>query len=244
MKKNYKRMKNLNKIAVVTGSNKGIGFETCKKLAYYTDTVILTARNRKKGEKSVKILKKTGISNIDFYQLDVNCNDSINAFYKYIKDKYNNKLDILVNNAGIYLNDLDCSEVDEETISKTLETNFIGALKVTQKAIPLMKKNNYGRIVNITSSIASVSNIAKNNGAAYKISKFALNSITIMLSQELKEYNILVNSVCPGWVKTDMTGSDAPDQIEEAANSIVYVATLPNGTFSGYLFKNKRIIEW
>jgi NAD(P)-dependent dehydrogenase (short-subunit alcohol dehydrogenase family) len=237
-------MKNLNKIAVVTGANKGIGLETCKQLAYYTDLVILTARSKKRGEESVEILKKAGISKIDFCQLNVNSNESINAFYRFIKNKYNGRLDILINNAGIYINDLNCTEVDEKTVLKTLKTNFLGALKVTQKAIPLMIKNNYGRIVNVSSSIALLSNISEGNGAAYKISKLALNSITLMLSQELKNYNILINSVCPGWVKTDMTGTGAPNNIQEAVNSIVYAATLPNNTFSGRFFKNKKIIDW
>ncbi|MFH1978078.1 MAG: SDR family oxidoreductase [Candidatus Aenigmatarchaeota archaeon] len=230
----------MTKIALVTGANKGIGFEIVKQLAEKEITVILTARDETKGKKAIEKLKK---KNIIFCQLDVNDQKSIDKAFEFVEKKFG-RLDILVNNAGVYLDEKKTPlNVDRETVRKTLETNTVGPLFMSQKFIPLMKKNKYGRIVNISSGAGQLSSM-DDYYSAYAISKTALNAITRMLAAATKGTDILVNSVCPGWVRTDMGGSDAERDVEKGAETPVWLATLPVNGPTGKFFRDKEEIEW
>ena len=241
------------KIAVVTGANRGIGFEITRQLAKINIQVILTARNKTKGLIALKKLQDEGLLDVVYHQLDVTNPQSIHELTNFIK-KDCGRTDILVNNAGILL-DIDREFEQEEdnqasifhanldTIRKTMETNLYGPLSLCQAIIPVMKKSNYGRIVNISSGMGQLSDM--NGGyAGYRLSKVSLNALTRIFSDELKDFNILVNSMCPGWVRTDMGGPNATRRVEEGAETAIWLATLPDNGPTGNFFRNKEIIPW
>jgi NAD(P)-dependent dehydrogenase (short-subunit alcohol dehydrogenase family) len=198
------------RIAVVTGGNKGIGYAIVKGLAKYEGikTVILAARSPEKGEEAVaKLAKDEGISNVVFEQLDVADLKNIEDFGKRVLTKYQ-KVDILVNNAGIGIDfGVSFLNADFNTILQTFQTNTLGPLKLAQIFVPVMKAQNYGRIVNISSGTGQLSDM---NGKhiAYRFSKVSLNCLTRVINDEMKDVNILCNTMCPGFVKTDMTGGE------------------------------------
>lgn len=243
-------MSNEQKIAVVTGANRGIGFEVSRQLAKKGLKVLLCARSEEKGKTSAKKLQDEGLD-VAFLQLDVTSEESIQSFASNIKSKYG-RVDVLINNAGALLDpprhppDAEGASIMNaklDTIRSSLETNTFGALRLTQLLAPLMVKGNYGRIVNISSGMGQLSEM---NGGwpGYRISKVALNAVTKIFSDELKGTNVLVNSVCPGWVQTDMGGSEAERTPEEASDTIVWLATLPNDGTSGGFFRDKQQISW
>ncbi len=233
---------NNNKIALVTGANRGIGFETVRQLVKMGIKVILTSRNENKGKSACKSLKKEGI-NVFFQQLDVIDQESIKKAHQNIEKKFG-ELDILINNAGINIDKgKGVLDIDLETFSKTIETNVYGPLLVSQAFIPLMKKNNYGRIVNVSSELGQLSSMS-GGWPSYRVSKTALNALNIILASRLKQYNILVNSASPGWTKTDMGGAWAPRTVEEGVDTIVWLATLPDDGPTGLFFKDRRKINW
>lgn len=240
-------MNAVQKIAVVTGANRGLGFEACRQLAQQNIQVILTSRDEAKGKASAERLQAEGLS-VSSYPLDVTNAESIDRLAQFIRHEFG-RLDILVNNAGILL---DASEEDSilrakiDTIQTTIETNVYGPLLLSQALIPLMKEHNYGRVVNVSSGIGQLSGMDEMGGIypGYRISKTALNVLTRMLAYELKGTNILVNSVCPGWVKTDMGGQNAPRSVEQGVDTIVWLATLPDdGPTSGF-FRDRKPIDW
>src|SRR3712207_872408 len=193
-------------VALVTGSNRGIGFEIAKQLAMKKIQVVLTSRNSANGEAALKRLtrdeggiKKEAVS----MQLDVTNQVSVNRLLNEVEQTFG-RLDILVNNAAILIDrdDVAASRADLETVKTTLETNLIGAWRMCKAFIPLMKKNNYGRVVNVSSGAGEFEYMATSGGywPAYSVSKASLNALTVMLASDLKGTNILVNAVCPGWV--------------------------------------------
>ncbi|MFH0832884.1 MAG: SDR family oxidoreductase [Candidatus Aenigmatarchaeota archaeon] len=238
------------KVAIITGANRGIGFETARQLAKLGIKVILTARDEKKGKDACNILKKEGLDVI-FHQLDVTDNKSVENMYEYALKEFE-KIDILINNAGISIDtDNDIISVDIEKIRKTMETNLYGPLLLSQKFIPLMRKNGYGRIINISSTMGQMNSYELRSpfpqgtrSSGYRISKTALNMLTRILAHEVKGSNILVNSVCPGWLKTDMGGPDATRKVEEGVETIIWLATLPDNGPTGRFFENGNIIRW
>ena len=230
------------RIALVTGANRGIGFEVCIQLAQLTNmTVILTARNFEKGQSAAKQLKDKGMD-ISFYQLDV-CNDTdIKNISLQIEQQYG-RLDILVNNAAIlYDSWQDAIDADFQIVNRALETNLFGPWRLCQVFIPLMKKNGYGRIVNVSSGAGSL-HYMQRGAPAYGISKVALNALTRKLSFELRGTGILVNSVDPGWVATDM-GGHGGRPVKEGAKGIVWAATLPGSGPTGGFFYDGKPEEW
>ena len=234
------------KIAVVTGANRGIGFEISRQLAKKDIQVILTSRNKTKGLITCQKLQEEGLEAI-FHQLDVTDHLSIQALVDFIKKEYE-RLDILVNNAGIMLDKNDSENASVlrtrlDTVKKTMETNTYGPLALCQVFIPIMKKNNYGRVVNISSGMGQLEEM-NGNYTGYRLSKVSLNALTKILAGELKDCNILINSMCPGWVRTDMGGPNATRSIEEGAETAVWLATLPNGGPSGGFFRDKNLIPW
>lgn len=233
---------NKKRVALVTGANRGLGFETSKQLAALGIKVILTARDEVKGKQACMKLKNKYLD-IVFQELDVNDTNSINNAFENITEKFE-KLDILINNAGIYIDKgQSILELNLETLRKTIQTNVYGPFLVTQKFFPLMKKNNYGRIVNVSSEMGQLLTM-DGYSPSYKMSKTALNSLTRIFASELRAYNILVNSVCPGWTRTDMGGPSAPRSVEEGVDTIVWLATLPDNGPTGGFYKARKRIDW
>lgn len=231
------------RIAVVTGGNRGIGFEICRQLARRGLTVILTSRSAAKGRAAVKALDEAGTA-VDYHPLDVTSPVSIKALAAYVAERYG-RLDVLVNNAGVMLDPRGSSMLDArpKTFRDTLEANFFGPLQLAQALVPLMKKNRYGRIVNLSSGLGQLSDMSAGT-PAYRVSKTVLNALTRTLAAELAGSGILVNSMCPGWVKTDMGGSRAPRTVEQAADTAVWLATLPRDGPSGGFFRDRKPIPW
>lgn len=230
------------RLAVVTGGNKGIGLEVCRQLARLDTQVILTARNNSRGEEAVQQLTAEGL-NVSFYQLDVTDQNSVRRLVKYLADQHG-RLDILVNNAAVFIDrGLRVTEVDLALIRQTMETNFYGPLRLCQMLVPLMERNHYGRIVNLSSTQGSLHHMGGGN-LGYRTSKTAINVLTRVLAPEVRSSNILVNSVDPGWVQTDMGGSHAPRSLEQGAETVVWLATLPDGGPTGGFFRDKRPYDW
>ena len=234
-------------VALVTGSNRGIGFEIAKQLAIKKIEVILTSRNSNNGEPAVRKLARDGVKKVVAMELDVSNHVSVDNLLDKVERTFG-RLDILVNNAAILIDgdDVTASNVDLDTVKTTLETNLIGAWRMCRAFIPLMKKKGYGRIVNVSSGAGEFEYMATSGGywPAYSVSKASLNALTVMLASELKGTNILVNAVCPGWVRTDMGGPNATRSVEEGADTPVWLATLPDGGPTGYNFFDKKQINW
>lgn len=238
-------MKN-KKIAVVTGSNRGLGLGAVKTLAKKGYKVFLTARDSAKGEKEAKALQVEGFD-VEFLSLDTASEKSI-EFFAAVLAKKTDHIDVLINNAGVFLDSRDgggasALHTKGSTLVDTLQTNTVGPFLLSQKLIPLLQKSSAGRIVNVSSGMGQLSEM--NAGyAAYRISKTALNAVTKILAEELKGSNILVNSVCPGWVKTDMGGPGAERNLEEGVASILFAATLPAGGPTGGYFRDGKPLQW
>jgi NAD(P)-dependent dehydrogenase (short-subunit alcohol dehydrogenase family) len=231
------------KVAVVSGGNRGIGLEICRQLAQHGDVeVILTARDTRRGQDAVETLQTEGLD-VQFQRLEVTDLNNVRRLVKHIAD-HKGRLDILVNNAGIY-NDrgLRVSEVDLGLVRQTFETNFYGPLRLCQMFLPLMERNNYGRIVNVSSSMGSLQRMG-GRAVGYRASKAALNALTRVLAAETEGHDILVNSVDPGWVRTDMGGERASRSVEQGADTAVWLATLPAGGPNGGFFRDREPVPW
>ena len=234
-----------NRVALVTGANRGIGFETCRQLGRRGLRVILSARKAEAGEKAAGILQAEGLA-VEFRQLDVTDIESIDVCVKSI-DRDMGRLDVLVNNAGIMLDSSKRGEsifqADADLVRDTFEVNTLGPLMVTKSLLPLMRRNDYGRIVNVSSGMGQLSEM-DGGYPGYRISKTAINAVTVILARELEGTNIKVNSVCPGWVRTEMGGDNAPRSPEQGAETIVWLATLPDDGPSGGFFRDRKRIDW
>lgn len=232
------------KIALITGANKGIGLETARQLASQHGVhVLLGARDAAKGTAAAATLKAEGLD-VEAIAIDVTSPQSIAAAAKVVGGKFG-RLDILINNAGVMLDD-NAKKPSEQSLDvwrKTFETNLFGLIGVTQAFLPLLRKSESGRIVNLSSILGSItlhgnpeSPIYDNKVAAYNVSKSAVNAWTVQLAYELKDTKIKVNAVHPGWVKTDMGGEEAPMEIVDGAKSSVELATIgadgPNGSYT------------
>jgi NAD(P)-dependent dehydrogenase (short-subunit alcohol dehydrogenase family) len=233
----------MSKIALITGANKGIGFETARQLAASGGVhVVLAARDRAKGVDAALKLQAEGLD-VEALTLDVTDAASIAAASKEIEKKFG-RLDILINNAGISIQD-GSKKVSEETLDvwrKTFDTNLFALIAVTQAFLPLLKKAPAGRIVNLSSILASLtlhsdptSSIYDFKTPAYNVSKTAVNGWTVQLAYELRDTKIKVNAAHPGWVKTDMGGPSAPMEIVDGAKTSVALALIdakgPNGAY-------------
>jgi len=238
------------RIALVTGANKGIGLEIARQLAQKDITVLIGARDQDRGIAAREQLQSEGLD-VHFILIDVTRATSIIAAIGKIKDDFR-RLDILVNNAGIMIDTQSgILELDPAVFHNTLETNAIGPLLLAQACIPIMQAKGYGRIVNMASTLGSLSEIASPDsphGAvlspAYRLSKTLLNGITVLLAKELRGTNILVNSACPGWVRTDLGGDQAPLAPKQGADTPVWLATLADGGPTGGFFRERQSIPW
>jgi len=231
------------RLAVVTGANKGIGLEICRQLAGKGLRVLLTSRDAGKGRNAAAELKSHGLD-VLFHPLDVDSDDSVGALRDHI-DREAGRADVLVNNAGIMIDQRSTSVLREpiETFRKTFETNFYGALRMCQALVPLMRRHHYGRIVNMSSGLGQLDDMGDGT-PSYRASKTALNALTRMVSVAVKGDDILVNSVCPGWVRTDMGGANASRSVEKGAETAIWLALLPDGGPSGGFFRDKEPIPW
>jgi len=232
------KKKERNRIALVTGANRGLGFETCRQLAQLGLTVILSARDLTKGEVAAKQLIERGLD-VMFYELDVLNQSHMNRIIRQIEQRFG-RLDVLVNNAAILYDTWQSAvNAELEIVNQALASNLFGPWKLSQLCIPLMKRNNYGRIVNVSSGAGSLHYMGSGS-PAYSISKAALNAFSRILAADLHGTGILVNSVDPGWVATDMGGRGGRP-VEDGAKGIVWAATLPdNGPSGGFFFDGKH----
>ncbi|MCZ8156582.1 MAG: SDR family oxidoreductase [Leptospira sp.] len=230
-----------NRIALVTGANRGIGKEVALELAHAGAYVIVGARNEEEGEETRDLILKNG-GRAEHFPLDVSKEKSVLALSDLIEGTHG-RLDILVNNAGIFIDKGEFVNTTMEELNATLQTNVAGPFRLTQLFLPRMIQNNYGRIVNVSSGMGQLSDMGSGY-PAYRISKTAINAITRISAQEAVGKNIKVNSVCPGWVKTDMGGPNASRSIEKGAETIIWAALLPDDGPTGKFFRDKKEIEW
>lgn len=236
--------------ALVTGANRGIGLAITRQLAQKSVKVLIGARDRDKGMATRRQLRSEGLD-AHFILIDVSRATSMEAAVGKIKDDFG-RLDILVNNAGIMIDaQSGILELNPAVLHNTLTTNVFGPLLLAQACVPLMKANGYGRIVNMASTLGSLNDISNPDSPfgdvfspAYRLSKTLLNGITALLANALRKTNILVNSACPGWVRTDMGGNQAPLTAEQGADTPVWLATLPEGGPTGGFFRERQPIPW
>ena len=243
----------MKKVALITGSYRGIGFETAKQLGHNGFTVIVSARKGKKAEEAATKLKEEGIDAFSV-KLDVTDEKEVDKALKFIIEKFG-KLDVLVNNAGIQLdNDTFGTSNSVETVShkilkETFESNFFGVVSLTQKLLPLLVRSKNGRIVNVSSIMGSLAMHADKTSPiygvkpfAYNASKTALNQFTVHLAAALENTHVKVNSAHPGWVKTDLGGENAPLSVEEGAKTIVDLCLIDeNGPTGGYIHMGQQL---
>jgi NAD(P)-dependent dehydrogenase (short-subunit alcohol dehydrogenase family) len=228
------------RIALVTGANKGIGFEVARDLARKGFHVFLGARDEKAGRAAEEKLRKEG--EVTFLKIDVANKESVERAAEDLSRQADH-LDSLVNNAGICLDeDKDVVKISADTFEKTLRTNTLGPLLVSQAFVPLLKKSSAPRIVNVSSGGGQLADGADGWAPAYCISKTALNGITSQLAAALPEF--AVNSVCPGWVRTDMGGSNASRSVAEGAAGIVWLASDAPQKETGKFWRDRKVIPW
>ena len=238
------------KIALITGANKGIGFETARQLGQEGVTVLVGARDAKKGEAAAEKLRR---EKIEAHALTIDVSDaaSIRKAANQVESDYG-RLDILVNNAGVMVDDekKKPSEQSLETWRKTFETNLFGLIVTTQAFLPLLRKSEAGRIVNLSSILGSITFHAKPGSpiydsksyTSYNVSKSAVNAYTVQLAYELKDTKIKVNAAHPGWVKTEMGGEGATMELDDGAKTSVALATLgPDGPNGAYIHMGESL---
>jgi NAD(P)-dependent dehydrogenase (short-subunit alcohol dehydrogenase family) len=225
--------------ALVTGANRGIGFEVCRSLGRRGIDVILTGRDAGSVAAAVGELRSDGIHVVGEV-LDVGSEASVIDCAARLQ-RQDRRVDILVNNAGVYPEGALLTS-PTPMITEAMAVNFFGGLWTARAWMPEMNRRGYGRVVNVTSGYGSFAE-GLEGPAAYAISKAALNALTVRLAREARD-DVKVNAVCPGWVRTRMGGSGAPSSVEEGADTVVWLATLPVNGPSGGLFRSRRPIPW
>ncbi|WP_394512329.1 SDR family oxidoreductase [Priestia aryabhattai] len=235
-------MKKHAKVALVTGGNRGIGYELVRQLAMDGFKVILTSRNSESGHAAVQKLKESHLD-VSFVAMDISSEASIRQAAATVNEQYE-RLDVLINNAGIYLDkNQKIVNLDPSVLEKTLETNSFGAYHVIRSFMPLMEQQAYGRIINVSSEYGAMSEMSSSGVGAYKLSKLILNGLTQLIAAESTK-DIKTNAVDPGWVSSDMGGPSAPRTPQQAARSILWLATIgPEGPSGGF-FKDGKQIDW
>ena len=228
------------RIAVVTGANKGIGFEVARDLARKGFHVFLGARDEKAGRAAEEKLRKDG--QVTFLKIDISEPESIRRAAEEFSRR-SDRLDALVNNAGILLDDdKDILTITPDIFETTLRTNTLGALLVSQAFVPFLKKSDAPRIVNVSSTGGQLTDGADGWAPGYCISKTALNGVTSQLAAALPKF--AVNSVCPGWVRTDMGGGNATRSVAEGASGIVWLAADAPQKETGKFWRDRKVIPW
>jgi NAD(P)-dependent dehydrogenase (short-subunit alcohol dehydrogenase family) len=226
-------------VAVISGANRGIGREVVRQLAEHGYTAILGSRDAEKGERAASDL---GLDNVVAAPLDVSDDGSVAAFADWLTNEHG-RCDVLVNNAAVdYDTDQRAVTADLARVRADLETNLFGAWRLTQALLPLLRASDHPRIVNVSSGAGTLHDMGGGT-PAYKVSKVAINALTRMLAAELRGDGVLVNSVCPGWVATDMGGAGGRP-VSEGAAGIVWAATLPGDGPTGGFFRDGRPVAW
>jgi NAD(P)-dependent dehydrogenase (short-subunit alcohol dehydrogenase family) len=234
------------RIAVVTGGNRGMGLETCRQLARIGARVVLTSRDPAKGEAAAQALRADGLDVLP-HQLDVADPASVERLARFIESQ-RGRLDILINNAAIVRGPGESREVAADTwradtagFTAVLATNLVGPFMLCQALIPLMRGP--GRVVNVSSGMGQLHDMA-GGFPAYRVSKAGLNALTRIFAAETSGAKVKVNAVCPGWVRTDMGGPNATRSVEEGVATTLWLATLPDAGPTGGLFRDKKPIPW
>jgi len=238
------------RIALVTGANRGIGLEISRQLAALGLLVLLGIRDPEKGRRTEEELRRRKLD-ARWRPLDVADPVSVRSATSRILDEFG-RIDVLVNNAGILIDPHRCVlELDPVTLHNTLQTNAVGPLLLSQACIPAMRTRGYGRVVNVASGMGALGEMAdpgSPHGAtpapAYRLSKTLLLGLTILLARAAQRANGLVNAACPGWVRTDMGGEEAPRSAAQGADTPVWLATLPDHGPSGGFFRDREPIPW
>ena len=233
-------------VAVVTGGNRGMGLATCQALADKEFHVLLASRNLESGKSAAMALSDQGLS-VEAVKLEMTSQTDIEALADYLRDTHG-RVDVLVNNAGIMIDgDLNkpasICEADVEVIRETFEVNTIGPMMLIKALLPLMQQAGYGRIVNISSGMGQLSDMGGRH-PGYRISKTALNAVTAIFAAELEGSGIAINAVCPGWVRTDMGGSNADRSPEQGIDTAIWLATSGDANQSGGFYRDQQIIDW
>jgi NAD(P)-dependent dehydrogenase (short-subunit alcohol dehydrogenase family) len=222
----------MTEVAIVTGANRGIGLEVAKQLAQKGFTVVAGSRDLARGQAALQ-----GVSNVEVHALDISSAESVNAFAQFFLTKFD-RLDALVNNAAINYDEWhNVKSANLEEVQETLNTNLVGAWRVTQALLPALERTKGSRVVNVSSGSGQWSSMTGGT-PGYSLSKLALNGLTRMFAAQLK--GVKVNAVCPGWVATDMGGGGRP--IPEGAAGVVWAATEVNTT--GGFFRDGKPLEW
>jgi len=226
-------------VALVTGGNRGLGFECARQLSALDFTVLLGGGDAQRAHGAAR--RPTG--RVHPVVLDVTSEADVARCGDLIGREHGGRLDVLINNAAVhYDSDETVLSADFRIVGEALATNVVGAWRVAQMAARLMRPRKHGRIVNVSSGSGAWHALDAST-PAYRISKLALNGLTVMMADALKDSGILVNAVCPGWVATDM-GGPGGRPVEDGARGIVWAATLPDGGPTGGFFRDGRAIEW
>lgn len=232
--------------ALVSGANRGIGFEIVRQLARLGVLAVIGARDPKDGVAAAEKLQSEGLD-VPVVAIDVDREGSAAEAVAEVKRLYG-RLDILVNNAAILIDEpggfkASLFDLKAETVRRTMDTNLIGPIRLIQAAAPLMREQEYGRIVNLSSGAGQLAEMGSGY-PAYRMSKTALNALTRIAAAELGGGNIKVNAMCPGWVRTEMGGANAERSPEEGADTAVWLATLPDDGPTGGFFRDRKPIAW
>ena len=230
------------RVALVTGANRGIGLEVCRQLAAHGLRVILTGRDRGKAEAAAEDLR-AGHLDVTAVALDVTDGKSVRACERDVTKQFG-RVDVLVNNGAVLVAEsAGLLQTSVDDLRTTFETNVFGVLEVCQAFVPGMVSRSYGRVVNVSSGAGQLSSMTT-YAPAYSVSKAALNALTVQLAAATRGRGVLVNCVDPGWVRTRMGGGGAPRSVAEGADTIVWLATLPENGPTGKFFSDRREIAW
>ena len=233
---------NEQRVALVTGANRGLGLEIATQLARGQYLVVMTGRDSRKASAAARQLELVGLR-AEPRTLDVTDPASVGRLATVLRDELG-RVDVLVNNAGIGHDfGRPAAGADVDLVEEHLQTNLLGAWRVTNAVLDLMRGRGYGRIVNMSSGLGAMSEMG-GGSPGYRVSKAGINALTRMLAAELAGSNILVNAACPGWVRTDMGGPDAARSVTEGADTPVWLATLPDGGPTGGFFRDRRPIAF
>ncbi len=232
--------------ALVSGANRGIGFEIVRQLARLGVLAVIGARDPQDGAKAAEKLQSEGLE-VPVVALDVDREESAAEAVAEVKRLYG-RLDILVNNAAILIDEpggfnASFFDLKSDTVRRTMETNLLGPIRLIQAAVPLMREQGYGRIVNVSSIGGQLAEMGSGY-PAYRMSKAALNALTRLTASEIGAGDIKINSMCPGWVRTDMGGANADRSVEEGADTAVWLATLPEDGPTGGFFRDRKPLAW
>jgi NAD(P)-dependent dehydrogenase (short-subunit alcohol dehydrogenase family) len=230
------------RIALITGANRGIGLETARQLARRGFHVVLGARDKDSGRRAAEAIRAAG-GTATFLPLDVSSSDSIRRAAGRLADVVD-RLDVLINNAGVYPDKgLTILTVSRDRLDQTFQTNTFGPVEVTQAFLPLLRKSPAARVINVSSGYGQLEGLSA-DVPSYCLSKLALNGVTIMLAEALKGDRVAVNSMCPGWVRTDMGGPNAARSVEEGADTAVWLANEAPHELTGRIFRDRKEIPW